>query len=181
MIKHSRLHNVKVFSPFCFQSCPATSPASPILTSQVLLLSRRPNATQVVKLLSRNKQPCLLSHYLAGVTSPSSVSLALPPRHCALPRSINTAGRDTGNPGFSISWTFLELHDTDRRALSPRCSLDASHFLDLHSKCSCMQFLSGVFRENAVICTPWLPIETKPAWVWGCSLNTKISLQRKHV
>lgn len=45
-------------------------------------------------------------HYSGATTSPSSGSSAQPPRHCALPRSINTAGSDqeilaSASPGHS--------------------------------------------------------------------------------
>lgn len=105
-----------------------------------------------VKLLSRHKQPGLLSRCSAGVTSASSGPWAppppLPPRCRALLRFINTAGSDAGNPGFqsrekiSISWTFLTLHHTAQTAalVSSQRTHKTSHVQNLPSRCADVQF-----------------------------------------
>lgn len=63
---------------------------SPLLARQRLRFAIVATADRraAVKLLSRNKQPRLLSRYSAAVTSPSwgpSAPLPLPPRRCAIP------------------------------------------------------------------------------------------------
>lgn len=107
---------------------------SPLLARQRFAIVATADRRTAVKLLSRNKQPRLLSRYSAAVTSPSwglSAPLPLPPRRCAIPEVHKHSWQRRRKSRLLIQGEDRHLLDIPR--IASRCGRGGPRLLAAHS------------------------------------------------